>query len=667
MKGSVRRKPQILVAMVALLLATSLFWARAGSATALLAERGYELVSPPDTGPFTPDAASIGGADGWSCFETYLATKDGEGAIFTSGSPPAGGASNGIRNLYEARRTASGWVTESKSAAGNQSSHPEGGLCLSSDHQFSTLLTGEAPLEQGSLGENSSYVRTPAGTYVLAGAGSIGTEPKANIRWISAGGAHMILTARKRLEPEAPVGVGAGTGAELGEPAINAIYDRTPSGLEVVSLLPSGLAPDPASETTFYRASSADGTSVVFEVVKGDGSATLYEHRGGGPTASIVTGSPVGKYRYAAISTNGGRVTYVAEGPESPTFPVRGSIYSFDAASQATHPVTVGSEAAVVNVSDDGSSIYFTSEEALPGSGQNSLGQTPSPDSPNLYVWTAGTEEINYVATVAPVDVEGDISTAENLTEWIRTVARPQQTATAGRRNATSRTTPDGSVFLFQSRGNVSGYDSGGHAEIYRYDRSNGSLVCISCPPAGAESDALLQRDTGGPLVAFNSLARLQNVTDDGRLAVFTTNDALVEEDVNETTDVYEWEGGEVALVSSGQSSLPSLLYAMSADGRDVFFVTTDRLVPQDPSSVVSIYDAREGSTGFPLPPPAAPSLPLASPAPPNEPAIGSEGDLGTGNLKPKRSSRCKKHHGKRCCHKKRRCSTVHRQRSSNR
>jgi hypothetical protein len=666
--GSNWRQRRLAIAIAALS-AMLLVWA--SSADAIPAERGYELVSPPDTGPFTPDAASLGGSDGWSCFETLLATKDGEGVIFTSGKPPEGGASNGIRELYEARRTALGWVTESKSATGAQSTSPRGGLCASPDHQFSTLLTGVAPFEQGTLGQNSSYVRTPSGQYVLAGAGSIGTDTKANIRWISSGGTHVVLTALKRLEPQAPTGIGSGTGAVLGELAVNAVYDRTPSGLRVVSLLPSGVAPSSATETTFYLATSADGSSVVFEVVKSNGSATLYERRGENPTVPIVTGAAAGDYRYAGISSDGKKVTYLKKGPASTAFPIRGSIYVFDATSQVSSPVTVGTEAAVVNVSDDGSSVYFTSEEAIPGTGQNGLGQSAVPSSPNLYLWEAETGEVRYVATVAPVDVEGDISAAENLTEWVRAVARPQQDPTVGRRNATSRTTPDGTVFVFQSRGNVTGYDSGGHAEIDRYDSLSGDLTCVSCPPEGdaAESDALLQRDTGGPLVAFNSLARLQNVTDDGRLVFFTTADALVEADENETIDVYEWEAGQVALVSSGRSSLPSLLYAMSADGRDVFFVTAEQLVPQDTSPVVSIYDARAGSSGFPLPGPPPPPPPVDPSVPPVEPSAGSEAVSGPADPKPKRAgARCKKRGAKkRCCPKKKRCSKKQGQRRGRR
>lgn len=627
----------------------------AGSALAAPAQRGYELVSPPDTGPSIPNAGSLGATGGWDCFETYLATSDGENVIFTNGSPPEGGASNGIRNLYESHRTDSGWKSESKSATGAQTTYPAGGLCTSPDHQYSTLLTGEAPFEQGTLGQNSSYIRTPEGSYVLVGAGGIGTDPKANIKWISDNGSHVVFTSQKRLEPQAPEGIGSASGAE-GEPAVNAVYDRTPLGLRVVSLLPSGLAPSPATESTFYRAASADGTSVVFEVVKNDGSSILYERRGENPAVPIVTSAAVGTYRYAGVSSDGGRVTYVKKGPESPSaFPIRGSIYSFDASTQSSVPVTLGSEAAVVNVSDDGSAIYFTSNEALPGSGENGLGQSAQPASPNLYVWRLPTEEVRYVATVSPADVKGDASAEGDLVEWVRAVARAQQDVNTGRRNATSRTTPDGSVFVFQAHGNITGYDSESHVEIYRYDSASGDLSCISCPPEGTSpaSDALLAKNQDGPFEAFADLTRLPNVSVDGHKVFFTTADPLVTGDVNELRDVYAWEDGILSLVSSGKGSLPSLLYAMSANGRDVFFLTADQLVPQDTSPVVSIYDAREGSSGFPLPPPP-PSEVLPSPSgPPAEPAGGSEVASGPPNPRPRHVGHCKKHHKTKHCVKK--------------
>lgn len=575
-------------------------------AAALPDGRGYELVSPPDTGAVVPYAAAMGG--GVDCFETNLVAADGDRVAFNSdqGSLP-GLTSNGRLNLYEAHRTATGWETESKSATGAQTTRPTGGLCLSPDHQYSTLVTGEEPFDKGSLvlnGKETSYFRTPSGSYVLPGSGSIGTEQMANIKWIADGGVHIILTASKRLESAAPAGVGSFLSKEEKDPAVNAVYDRTPLGLQVVSLLPSGSAPNSSSETTFYRGASRDGGSVVFEVAKSGGEATLYEHRGSGPTASIVHEASQLEYRYGGISANGRRVAYLKV--EAGKNPPRGSIYLFDAETGTSTPVTTGTGAALVNFSEDGSHVYFTSEESLAGSGPNPLGVEAQPGAPNLYVWDVGSEDIHFIATVAPADVEENVSVQENLTEWTRAVARPQQGQVDGRANATSRTTPDGSVFVFQAHGNATEYDSSGHSEIYRYDEPASELSCISCPQDGpsAATNAYLQQAAIGVISGLNALATIANVSADGRTVFFMTGEALAAGDVNQAVDVYEWREGDVSLISGGQGSLPSLLYGMSPDARDVFFLTTDRLVPQDESSVLSIYDARVGG-GFAPPAPA--------------------------------------------------------------
>ncbi len=64
--------------------------------------------------------------------------------------------------------------------------------------------------------------------------------------------------------------------------------------------------------------------------------------------------------------------------------------------------------------------------------------------------------------------------------------------------------------------------------------------------------------------------------------------------------------GGCLALISSGQGEVPSFLYAMSADGHDVFVQTKEKLVGADVAGSPSIYDAREGG-GIPEPTPSAP------------------------------------------------------------
>jgi hypothetical protein len=78
----------------------------------------------------------------------------------------------------------------------------------------------------------------------------------------------------------------------------------------------------------------------------------------------------------------------------------------------------------------------------------------------------------------------------------------------------------------------------------------------------------------------------------------FETADALVPQDTNGLSDVYEWENGRVYLISSGQGTAGSILSGASSNGEDVFFLTTDRLAPQDIESAAQIYDARVGG-GF--------------------------------------------------------------------
>jgi hypothetical protein len=581
--------------------------ASAAPATGLTPGRSYELVTPPDTGSVPPGGGTIGRNEGLSCFETSLNTEDGERVVYGSEMGALEGyTSNGVLNLYEAHRSNAGWLTESKTATATQTTHASGGLCLSPDHQYSTLLTGKPPFDQGSLvleGKPTSYVRNPDGSYVLVGNGTIGTDPSANVKWISSGASHVIFTAQKRLLPEAPVGVGTSEGYSESERPINAVYDRTPLGLKVVSLLPSGSAPNSATETTFYRGVSADGGTVVFNIVQGT-TSTMYAKRAGSPSVAIAPAAPTRKIRFGGISTDGRKLVYVERDSEAGD--VRGSIFVADTESGASVPVTTGTASALVNVSDDASGVYFTSLEALPGSGQNDLGQSAQAGSPNLYYWDSATETVDYVATVSALDAEQtDGGDHESLTEWVQTAMAAQQTGLVGRMNASSRTTPDGSVFVFQARGDVAGYDSGSEIEIYRYDTTSSSLDCISCPAgdAPAASSAFLQMQDVGPMFVLNALARIPNVSLDGETIFFMTGEALEASDVNGTVDVYEWKAGEVSLISSGQGTIPSLLYGMSADARDVFFVTTDQLVPQDTSSVQSIYDARLGG-GFPVPDP---------------------------------------------------------------
>jgi hypothetical protein len=321
------------------------------------------------------------------------------------------------------------------------------------------------------------------------------------------------------------------------------------------------------------------------------------------PTASAATPSTVKSF--AGISDNGDHLFYVQGDDRGQG----GNVFDLDTSTQTASRLVGSGDVQLVNVSGDGSHVYFISKSALTGGEENDQGQEAESGQNNLYVWDRASEETHFIAIVAAEDVTG----GQSLTNWTSHAVSPNANSQNGRANATSRTIPNGSVLLFESRANVTSYDSGGHNQIYRYGAADGGLDCVSCPPTGlpATSDARLHvLIAGTSLDPASSIVHIQNVTDDGQKVFFQTEDALVPGDVNETWDVYEWKlGQQPYLLSSGKGQLPSFLYGMAPSGSDVFFTTTERLVPQDVSTILSIYDAREGG-GFPAAKAEQPCLP---------------------------------------------------------
>ena len=146
----------------------------------------------------------------------------------------------------------------------------------------------------------------------------------------------------------------------------------------------------------------------------------------------------------------------------------------------------------LVAVSADGSVVYFNAggklTEHAPGGG--------------LYRYEATTDRTAYVAPdpgyPAPQErVEGGRRTLGIQAEtWYARVMAPPgggpEVPYAGLDlEAPYYTTGDGDFLVFASTGNVTGYDSVGKEELYRYtyqpgSPSGGSVVCVSCDPTGA-------------------------------------------------------------------------------------------------------------------------------------------------------------------------------------
>jgi hypothetical protein len=234
---------------------------------------------------------------------------------------------------------------------------------------------------------------------------------------------------------------------------------------------------------------------------------------------------------------------------------------------------------------------------------------------------------------------------------WKRTFVA--QGTTPSIEDESSSATPNGEFLLFTSNGpgsgdleereGVKGEPRGAgvpghhHNELYRYDGTNKSVMCVSCgegtvpekgttlePNTGAVGASLLEPIDGTPTII--------SMSENGQRVFFQTSAQLVAQDTNVDTpeeentpgglgqaaDVYEWEADDTEeepgafcnvangcthLISSGEDVGPSIFLGASRSGRDVFFATAAQLLPQATPEFTNIYDARVDGGFPPLPP----------------------------------------------------------------
>lgn len=532
--------------------------------------RAYELVTPRKLNGIPLSGTGTGSLD--EMFSSQSAVSDGNSFLYTlfAASVP-GTESGGYNDRYEAERTSQGWISSRRTPSPLEAMAPAGGGYNSNQQYAVVFIEGS---RGGSLAfcacQPIVYVRYPDGSFHLLGEGTVPTssdsdghengfidDPDPGPRWITANGTHQIFQSQVQLTPEAP-------------PGTFEVYDRTPAGLELVSVLPGDV---PAPTEALFAGSSQDGSTVLFT-----SGGNLYARVDNEKTIEIASGSS-GEVLPGGVNPDGSKLYFVQSG----------NIFAYDVEADEASPVATPGNATLVNVSPDGSHAYFTSEtEIVPGEGIAGL--------PNLYVWDGS--EIKFIATLTGEDLAHGENPYVGLALWTKGYNERPAAENANRRLNTARATPDGRIFVFESHAQLTAYPNEGHIEIYRYDTVTEALTCVSCSPyqaaAQADSEFVFSGEDGG-IKAFQMLD-IANLSLDGEQVVFETTDALLPQDVNGVRDVYGWRNGDLSLISTGGAAQPSSLMGVTPSGNDIFFETGETLVPQgQETGGLALYDARVG------------------------------------------------------------------------
>ncbi len=388
------------------------------------------------------------------------------------------------------------------------------------------------------------------------------------------------------------------------------------------------------------HAVSGDGSRIFFEAggalyLREDGTSTVQLDllRSGGGTS--------GGGRFMVASEDGSKVFFTDENrltADAKAEAGKPDLYEYDldrplgerladiTAAGWTEPADV---LGIAGASSEGSYLYYVADGGhQPADGPSgTLNPSPVAGEPNLYLLHEG--RTSFITTL---DVENDSC------DWasVQCVSLPLFGGLTARVSSNGRFVAFDSdqsltgydnvgptcVRKLGSFGEVEGYSPGPCEEIFLYQAQANRLECVSCNQSGAPP--VWPGTIRFPVHASQDdemrNAHLQRNVSDSGAVFFESKDALVPAATNGKFNVYVYEDGQPRLLSSGTSETDSYFLEASPDGSNVFFATSQALLPgRDTDSVFDIYDARVGG-GFPEP---------ASPPAPCEEQASCRGALG--------------------------------------
>jgi hypothetical protein len=589
--------------------------------------RGYEMVTPPDKDSGEPYFR-------FDTIEFHAAAVDGSRMAYLSFNAFLGSVFDG--SFYESTRGSSDWTTQNLippqsteagllcATAGPEmvgySTDLSKGILEDGGSLIGTCGTDDPPLVPGEpKGVQNLFVRdNDTNTYQLVDVTPGGVTPAtAHFNAASADLSHVVFDESAQLTANAPA-------------SSDDLYEWTGGAVRLVTILPNGkpvvgtLADGSAGSA--FNAVSADASKIFFTAAPAATATTnLYVRENGSTTVQVDRpqggSGPGGGGQFEAASTDGSVVYFTDDssaGLTGDTVTNSGpNLYAYSLSTGKLTDLTpeAGAEVAGLSgISADGSYVYFVSD------GRLASGATA--DQNNLYLLHGGTT--TFIATLNGSDG----------TDWSPT-------------SLSARVSDNGQFIAFDSINPLTKYNNtdvntgNPDDEIFVYQAGSSKTACVSCIPSGVQpsAGASIYPPTT-PVFGGNSEVLQRFVSNTGQV-FFDTADKLLPSVNGGTRNVYEYEGGQVRLLSSGHSSDDSLFLDSTPDGSDVFFATTDQLVPQDTDDGYDIYDARVGG-GFPFsaPPPACVGdgcKPTETAAPP-APVVATVVFFGPGNATPSTS-----------------------------
>jgi hypothetical protein len=656
---------------------------RTGYSVALPDCRAYELVTPPGIQPYFTTFGGISNIQyGEAVVGAELGTTASQGSLaskiaFFSTVAPAGSETDGPD--YLSSRGPAGWsrpqdlippqstevsvaclpymiawsanLERGVLADGFNSFHPVGASCGADEPE---LVRGE-PRD----GAQNLFVRdSSTGTYQLVNqAGLIGEPANAIYQGGSSDLGVIAFAEEAKVALDIKYYVWAGGAVDR---LLTVLPNGQPTEGEIANAaLRSKITTDPTSPT-FSHAVAPDGSRIEFTA-----GGSLYSRLNPGAAQSAFdeagecdepvkacsvqidaseSAEPGGGGVFAGGSGDDGSVVYFTDANQLTTDSTATTgepdLYEYDFRKPVGDRLTdltvdrnAGEHADVVGyvgsneAGPAGEYVYFVADGVLAGN-QNSSHSLASSGAPNLYMAHGGT--MSFIATLNPTSDSCD---------WEN-------------RCMSARVSSTGRYLGFDSLEPLTGFDnldartSEPDQEIFLYSGEASTLSCASCGTSGAApiAPASVRLPEGVSVSGVPLVLYLQhNVSDSGQVFFDTPNPLLPNArnggNLFTQSNVYEYQGGQLHLLSSGTAESSSFFYEASSDGGDVYLITAQSLIPGASPLEISLYDAKVDG-GFPSPPVGLePCSGETCGGPqsvaPRLPAISSTAVSGAGNLEP--------------------------------